>query len=159
MRVILLIALLLPPPFYAQDPLLMDVRANIGIAFEDEAVCNRLYTQFTKDDLKDNILLGGYMGALRIAKSKHRSNLMKKLGLFNDGKEMLESAILKDPKNIELRFLRFTIQVNVPGFLFYNDDLENDRDLIEKNLHTMQNEPLRKRIAAFIAKAESDGKI
>lgn len=49
-----------------------------------------------------------------------------KLSTFNQGKNLLEKAISKAPQNAELRFLRFSVQDNVPWIVNYSDQLEED---------------------------------
>ena len=49
-----------------------------------------------------------------------------KLNTFNQGKNLLEKAISKAPQNAELRFLRFSVQDNVPWIVNYSDQLEED---------------------------------
>jgi hypothetical protein len=57
-----------------------------------------------------------------------------KLSYFNLGKADLEKAIKKEPKNIEFRYLRLLIQLNAPFFLNYNDQIDNDIDLLTTKL-------------------------
>ena len=115
--------------------------------------------QFDKTQIGDDALLNGYKGALIMAKGKHAFNPFKKLGYFNDGKEILEKAVAADFENIELRFLRLTMQVNIPTFLGYNRSREADRDFLNQNLDFLESVELKQRISSFIKKAERQGKI
>ena len=45
----------------------------------------------------------------------------------------MEQAVIEEPENIEIRFLRYTIQTNIPDFLNY-DNLKEDRQFILENL-------------------------
>lgn len=139
--------------------LLIEVRSKISQSFEDEAVCNELYDKFSKANLTGDFLLIGYKGALEMAKAKHYINPFKKLSHFKTGRDILEEAIKQDVNNIELRFLRLTIQVNVPGFLGYHNELLADKTFITAHLDLLESDELRKTITTFIAKAESEGKI
>ena len=47
---------------------------------------------------------------------------------------MIERVIAKYPDDIELRFLRLTIQNNAPSFLNYSDNTKEDKDKIIKGL-------------------------
>ena len=63
-------------------------------------------------------------------------------------------AATADPHNIEIRFLRFSIEHNVPGFLGYNKNLATDRQeminqLNDKNYGTA-NRPLTIQIIKFL---------
>jgi hypothetical protein len=57
-----------------------------------------------------------------------------KLKNFNKGKNYIESAVQSDAYKREVRFVRFTIQSNIPGLLNY-DNLEEDKRFILKKLH------------------------
>jgi hypothetical protein len=65
---------------------------------------------------------------------------------------MLESAIKADQTNVELRFLRYTIQTNVPGFLNYSSDKNLDRTFITQSLARLKDQELKKIISEFLLK-------
>ena len=66
--------------------------------------------------------------------AKHDSNPVKKWRYFYKGKDMLENAINKYPNNLELRFLRYCVQLNVPDFLAYKSHLESDKEIITNQI-------------------------
>ncbi len=68
-------------------------------------------------DKKNEPLFLGYHGASQMMMAKHVGNPFKKLSYFNKGKDMYTAAINADPRNVELRFLRFSVQAEAPGFL------------------------------------------
>lgn len=47
---------------------------------------------------------------------------------------MLDEAVESDPSNFEIRFLRFATQDKAPGFLGYNDNLDEDKSFLISNL-------------------------
>ena len=49
-----------------------------------------------------------------------------KLSHFNKGKSEIEVAVGEDPNNAELRYIRLLLQLNVPTFLGYSDNIEDD---------------------------------
>ena len=61
-------------------------------------------------------LLSGYKGISYMIKANYSWNPYNKLSFFNKGKDLLDNAIGKDPSNVELRFLRYCVQANAPGF-------------------------------------------
>jgi hypothetical protein len=75
----------------------------------------------------DSALRRGYKGMAFLIQASHGINPARKLGSFNQGKEILNRAISDDPLNIELRYLRFTVQDNAPFFLGYSGQLSEDR--------------------------------
>ena len=80
-------------------------------------------------------------------------NPYTKLKLFNEGRVDLEIAIMKAPENIELIYLRFTVQSNCPDFLRYNSNIDADKEklllALEEKLH-LHNPKLAKRIKNFL---------
>jgi hypothetical protein len=84
--------------------------------------------------------------------AKHAFNPFSKLSYFKKGKLMLESAIKADQTNVELRFLRYTIQTNVPGFLNYSSDKNLDRTFITQSLARLKDQELKKIISEFLLK-------
>jgi len=64
----------------------------------------------------------------------HSYNPVAKLKYFNEGKIYLEKAIAQASNNVELHFLRFTIQTNLPGFLGYKSNIEEDRSFILRTM-------------------------
>ena len=58
----------------------------------------------------------------------------KKYGYFNQGREMLEELIVKYPKDVELRFLRYIVQASCPPFLGYRTNIAEDYQFVEENI-------------------------
>ncbi len=132
---------------YNEDDLLMEIRGNLKLATENEKICENLYAK-VKDLKNTSPLLKGYIGAVTIAKSKHVP-LLDKLSTFNKGTAILDEAIKADPKETELRFLRLTLQLNLPGFLGYRDNIAADKEFIFSNFGVAQS-VLQKKIADFV---------
>jgi len=80
----------------------------------------------------------GYKAAIRMVMAKHVLNPYNKFKYFLDGKNELEAAILINPKDIELRLIRFAIQSNVPGFLGYNSEIKNDKQFLMDSLQKLK---------------------
>ncbi len=159
MRFLILICLSWGLTAHAQNDLLQDIRKNIGEVFENEDVCLKMYNSFTDTDVSDNNLLVGYKGGVLMGMARHRGNPFKKMWYFNDGKDLLEASISKDPESIEIRFLRLTIQTNLPAFLGYHHSKLDDKKFVQDNLDKVSSELLRERMRNFITKAEKDGKL
>ena len=76
-------------------------------------------------------------------KSKFLANPISKIKHFNKGKEILEVSIDNEPNSIELIFLRYSIQKNIPKFLMYRSNLKSDLEFIEKNLSLLHDIQLK----------------
>lgn len=65
------------------------------------------------------------------------SSVGEKINYFNVGKDLLEQSVNNDWYNAEVRFLRFSVQSEVPFFLGYSGNLKDDAEIIiqqmEKN--------------------------
>ena len=137
----------------------MDVRQNVGEMFKTEEICTRLYQQFEITDITTDNLLVGYKGAVLLGMARHHPNPFKKMGFFSDGKELLENAIAIDSENLELRFLRLTIQTNIPSFLGYDSDKENDKAFVLNHIEKAKSEAFKTKVRNFIKLAEEEGKL
>lgn len=69
----------------------------------------------------------GYQAMYMFMMAQHSSDLFSKWSYFHKGKKLLEEVISQNPDNIELKFLRFMIQTNIPAILGYNTDIHTDK--------------------------------
>ncbi|MFM1875136.1 MAG: hypothetical protein RL266_873 [Bacteroidota bacterium] len=159
MRALLFVFLLSSRIGFAQEALLDSARKNIGEVFKTEAVCLKMHSAFQKADITGNNLLLGYKGAVELGMARHDPNPFNKMSFFSDGKADLEKAISKDPENLELRFLRLTIQTHIPSFLGYSDNKEADKAFVLNHLEEAKSETFKTKVRKFIAHAEQNGKL
>lgn len=77
-----------------------------------------------------------YNGAYLTLVAKHSINPYTKYYKLKEGLELLESAIQKQPENLEFRFIRLSILNYVPSFLGYDEifleDYEKVLTLLQK---------------------------
>lgn len=127
--------------------ILMDLRENLPVAFRESKICTQLISKYSIMKPSDPVLKG-YIGALYIAKSRH-SPILNKMNDFNLGKNMLEGAISSKGNDLELLFLRLTIQINLPIILNYKQNISEDKVFVLK--HCAKAPPLlRMRIGDFV---------
>ena len=67
--------------------------------------------------------------------SKHLKNPVKKLYIFNNCTKELDKIISENPNSIEIRFLRYLVQLNAPRLLGYYNNLKMDYDFIVGNIN------------------------
>lgn len=84
--------------------------------------------------------------------ANHVSNPITKLEYFKRGKANLESVIAQHPFEIELRYLRYSIQRECPSFLRYNNALENDLKFLQAEVTTLTDATLQAMIVEIIKK-------
>jgi len=72
------------------------------------------------------------------------------LKTFNSGKQNIDAALGLDPENVEIRFIRLSVQKNAPSFLGYNSNIKEDSDFIKKHRHLVTSVVLQKHIASVL---------
>ncbi|WCM41497.1 hypothetical protein MG290_11125 [Flavobacterium sp. CBA20B-1] len=143
----LLIAVICMLPIVAKSAVVLDleyVRKNYAQAANNKEICKTLITQLT-NETSSNVHLA-YLGALQTIWAKHVGGPTAKLKTFNEGKKKLEKAVKADSNNIEIRFLRFSVQENAPWFLNYRDNKKEDKDFIIKHKGNVRSSTLLKMI-------------
>jgi len=78
----------------------------------------------------------GYTAAMIFMKSSFVKFPFTKLKYFKQGKTLLDETITQDPSNIEIRYIRFLMQKQIPDFLGYNENIKEDFNIIVNGLKT-----------------------
>lgn len=68
----------------------------------------------------------GYSAVMILMKSRYVTFPFTKLKYFKIGKKKLNKVIDENPDNIEMRYIRFLMQQEIPKFLGYNKNIEED---------------------------------
>lgn len=127
-----------------------ELRRMFDRSTRSEQECERMIKALDTYNEKNNPLYYGYKAGAVMMMAKHVINPFTKLSYFKKGKNMLESAIKTDKNNLELRFLRYTIQTNVPGFLNYGQNQRQDREFIISSLPALQDQDLKQIINHYL---------
>lgn len=56
----------------------------------------------------------------------HDKNLIRRLKLCKEAVALADKAVLKDQSNLEVRFVRYAIQSQIPGILGFSDNVNED---------------------------------
>jgi len=118
--------------FSSNDLKLMRSEFN-QINKSEDAVIRLKQLSTSSKEVTDALKLA-YYAAAEMTSAKYKINPASKISAFNAGKKILETAISKDANNIEIRYIRFTIQSNAPSILGYNKNTSDDKNFILKNL-------------------------
>lgn len=128
-----------------------DYIASINNSEKADKLCNQL------EDIKDpSAVIMAYLGSVQAIKAKHAWNPVSKMSYLSKGFETINKAVAKDPNQLEVRFLRFSLQYYVPSFLGYSKNLTNDKNKIVsilKNSHVSKldvNEEILKNMVNFM---------
>ncbi len=73
-------------------------------------------------------LITGYIGTLQALKAKHHWNPYYKIKYVRDAEKTFAKAVTAEPHDIEIRFLRYSVEHNLPKFLGYSKNMKADRD-------------------------------
>ncbi len=126
-------------PAFALDP--EYVRKSYEPAVKNEQLCKSLITQQSKET--GNAVFLGYLGAYQTIWANHTSSPIAKLNTFNKGKKNIEQALKMAPDNVELHFIRLSIQVNCPAFLQYSSHINEDKKFIKNNIDKISSTSLK----------------
>jgi hypothetical protein len=121
------------------------VRANYNKVASDKKLCKVMISELekTKDNSATHL---AYLGASQTIWANHVFSPISKLNTFKLGKENIEKAIETEPDNVELRFIRLSIQKNAPGFLGYKSNLKEDTEFIQENRNQIESEIVQQNI-------------
>ncbi|MDC6387646.1 hypothetical protein PP182_03065 [Maribacter sp. PR1] len=132
-----------------------EARELYPMAIDDAEVADSLYKKLTAINLENNATLYGYKGAAYTLKAKHAKGIKEKKTYFKEGVAMIESAIALDPENVELRFVRLSVQENAPKIVNYREDLESDKSFILKKYPQIKDPTIKE----LIKKYSKDSKV
>ncbi|MEP7080774.1 MAG: hypothetical protein ABI784_08590 [Ginsengibacter sp.] len=132
------------------SPTLNDVRMMYHEASSNDNVCKSLVEILKPYNEKNNPVLSGYRAGATMMMAKYVFSPFTKISYFRKGRDMLQRAVNADDQNIELRFLRFAVQTNLPFFLGYKDHIDADKIFILKGLSSLQDPVLKANIGTFM---------
>lgn len=139
-------------PFYdaVSEPKVSDLRILFYKSETDKASWEKLEKMVKPVNDKSNPLLICYKGVSEMMGAKYAINPINKLGRFKKGRQLIENAVKREPDNTEIRFLRFSIQTNLPVFLGYNKQIKEDKLKLLDAVDNIQDKVLKKNILTYI---------
>jgi hypothetical protein len=129
------------------------VRELYAKAAYTEDATNQLMN-YLADKKELSPLLLGYKGSATALLAKYSINPYRKVKYFNAGVVLLEKSIKLEPNNLELRYLRFTIQTNAPGFLGYYANISSDKSFLLKGISSITDQELKKNVLSFLKNSD-----
>jgi hypothetical protein len=149
-----ILLLVLSTNSFATTPSLDEVRLLYQKAVTEKASCQKLTGVLQAYNERNNPLLGGYRACATMVMAKHVINPFSKLSYFSKGKQLLEKTIEADAKNVELRFLRFAVQTNLPSFLGYKDHIQKDKAFLIKSIVHINDLELKQQVVAYLKSSD-----
>ena len=150
MRYLLLYLLLINTPVFAVDISLSEVRILYQKSAFEEASCKKLIYLIQNNTQPNNHTLVAYKACATMMMAKYIFNPFKKLSTFYKGKKMLENSLGSSKDNIEITFLRFTVQSNSPSFLGYQSSIINDKIYLLNSIDNLKDSQLKEIIINYL---------
>lgn len=129
--------------------ILDEVRTNYNKLAADKELCKKMILELEETKNNSDIHLA-YLGGLQAIWANHVFSPISKLKTFNKGKKNIEKAIEKEPDNVELRFIRLSVQKNAPSFLGYQSNIKEDIEFIKNNRSEIKSDILNKHIEPLL---------
>jgi hypothetical protein len=142
MKIWLLISLFVSLANKPVAPGIGEVRRLYDMSVEDEKTCERLIVMLEPYNETNHPVFAGYRAAATMIMAKHVFNPFSKFSYFK--------AIAKSSSDIELRFLRFTIQTNLPRFLDYHGHISADKAFIIQSFPKLADVVLKQKILDYV---------
>lgn len=110
---------------------------------------DKIYNLAIKQKNKSNVF-NAYLGALQAMLAGKQSNPLSKLSWFNKGTAIIEKSIKNQHENPEIHFLRLSIQLKAPSFLFYNGDIDADKKFVIKENNYFDKVGIKNKVNNFL---------
>jgi len=110
-----------------------EIRKQMLRAINSSKVTDSLYSNLRIISKKPP-LVTAYVGALEALKAKNSWNPYNKIKYLNISGKTVDEAVNASPNDMEIRFIRFSIQSNLPHFLGLDKDITADKTEIIKQL-------------------------
>lgn len=91
-----------------------------------------------------------YAAAAKMISTKFMMNPFQRIKPFQDGKMELEELISENFDEVEMRYLRYTIQMNIPKILGYYKNKEEDRRILLNYIHSHPGDALTEHILFYL---------
>lgn len=130
-----------------------DIRKDYASAVNNQNTCEKWYARFQKES-NLSAKLKAYKGAIAITLARFVA-VAKKTPLVMQGKKLIEDAINQDKNDVEIRFIRYGIQIHLPAALAYNKNKTEDRLFINAHLNQFPNEAMKAAVIKFLEETKS----
>ena len=113
---------------------LNELRAKYMTALHDQDKAESVYMLFLEIKEPSAKILA-YRGALEAIMTKTTWNVFKKISYLNQSEESFRKAISRSPNDIEIRFMRLAVQYEIPEYLGFSNNKEEDKKFIVSNIN------------------------
>lgn len=111
-----------------------ELRVTYYNGVEDEKYIDSLQllvkSYYSKNQNNIPTIILAYSAGIDALKSKHAFWPFTKMSYLNSSMDLFKEVVNKDPNNLEIRFMRYSILHYVPGILGYSAELKEDQKVI-----------------------------
>ena len=129
---------------------IQDIRKMFILSIDNYQKCSQL-NRMSSERVSICPIYHAYNIVSKILESKYLRNPVKKFKVFKENTKLLDSLLVSHPKILEIRFLRYSIQINAPKILGYTNFVKEDYEFIMKNI-SYADEDLKNIIISFMSK-------
>lgn len=140
-----------PDVSHAQEKDMNTIRLAYHDATKDKENAERFFALVENTTQNSQPVLIAYKGG-GLALLARYAKLLERKKKLEEATEWIENAVKKEPSNPEIRLIRLSVQENLPKFLKYNENIEEDRKMVEQALGDTKDESLKKMIEGYFAK-------
>jgi hypothetical protein len=155
MRVLIILLLFwhpAPPPIGPGNvPELKQIRSLYNQSAVSREAARQLQQLLTGGDANADPLLMCYRGAVEMIQAKYVFDPLSKFRSFKKGKVLIEEAIARDQNGVEMRYLRFSIQTNLPRFLSYYKQIDPDKKFLLSKIGRLNDKELKRLIIKYLS--------
>ena len=110
-------------PYYPAN-----LRRHYELAAADKSAGEKFYQLLADYKDRDGLVLA-YKGASEAIRARDAS-MFNKLTYAQDATKTFAQAVSIDPQNPEIRFLRFSVESNLPAFLGLSKHVDEDKEML-----------------------------
>src|SRR5690606_17265537 len=119
--------------FAFSQPEVKALRQLFFEARDSEKKADELYDK-VGDYQGNSAILIAYKAGAHALKAKYGFNPMSKLKHVKHSQQYFSEAVQRDPADLEIRFMRYAVEVQTPAMLGYSEHVEEDKALLLKGL-------------------------
>lgn len=126
------------------------IREAYREATKSEENANAFYKLVDDVSKSDKAVMVAYKGAGKMLLARYEP-LTKRKSKIKEAIEWIEAAVKNDSDNPEIRLIRLSVQENLPKFLKYNDNIDEDRKFVKDALPKIEDKELVEMIKGYFA--------
>ncbi len=111
---------------------LVEIRESYLNSYKGEETIQKLLLLCKNKELP---IYEAYEATANMMMIEYTSNVFHKLKIFKKNSDILDKLILKNPTNIEIRFLRYCVQYKSPSIVKNKNKMKEDHIFIMKNIN------------------------